>query len=128
MTVTVTGDDEFLRALKQVESDVADADTLKAGGRIVERQAKRNSRSRRVRRTARIVATDGRAAIQFGAPSVPWTGPSHFGHGSPSRPRAQGGYMRRNPFLFDAADKRESDVVDLVAEDVNKAIRKAGLG
>lgn len=126
--MTLKGADEFDRALAMLEKDVADAQTTEAGAEIVERRAKKNSRSRRVRRTARIAATQGKAVIRFGSPRVPWTAPSHFGHGSPSRPRAQGGYMLRNPFLFDAVNQEEDSVVDVFVRDTNDAIRKAGLG
>lgn len=127
MSVTVSGGDEFTKALGRLEVEAVSADTAKRGGDIIERQAKRNSRSRRVRRTARVIAKDGQAVIQFGSRAVPWTGPSHFGHGSPGRPRAQGGWMRANPFLHDAVDRRETEVVDLFVDDLNGAMRKLGL-
>ena len=56
--------------------------------------------SGRLRRSGRLRATGKEARVVFGSASVPWAGPAHFGHFN----RPQGGFMRPNPFLFDAAD------------------------
>lgn len=90
--------------------------------------AKQRSRSRRVRRTGRVSVRKSSGVIRFGSTAVPWTVPSHFGHGSPGAPRAQGGWMPKNPFLFDARDENEEEVVDLFLRRTTEAIRKAGLG
>lgn len=126
--MTLPGAARLDRALRQVEEDATDANTLKAAAEVVLFTAKQRSRSRRVRRTGRVSVRKSSGVIRFGSTAVPWTVPSHFGHGSPGAPRAQGGWMPKNPFLFDARDENEEEVVDLFLRRTTEAIRKAGLG
>lgn len=126
--MTLPGAARLDRALAKVEADATDANTIKAAAEIVLFTARQRSRSKRVRRTGRVSARKDRGVIRFGSAAVPWTVPSHFGHGSPQSPRPQGGWMPRNPFLFDARDDREEEVVDLFLRRTTEAIRKAGLG
>lgn len=125
--MTLPGAARLDRALAKVETDATDANTIKAAGEVVLFTAKQRARSRRVRRTGRVSTRRDRAVVRFGSPAVPWTVPSHFGHGSPGDPRPQGGWMPKNPFLFDARDDKEEEVVDLFLRRTVDAIRKAGL-
>ena len=126
--MTLEGAARLDRALKQLEEDSTDRNTLKAAGELVLFTAKQKSRSQRVRRTGKVTVRRGQGIARFGSPQVPWTVPSHFGHGTAARPRPQGGWMAPNPFLFDARDEREEEVVDLFLTRTRKAIREVGLG
>lgn len=125
--MTLPGAARLDRALAKVEEDSTDANTLKAAAELVLFAARRRSRSRRVQRTGRVSVRKSGGIVRFGAPAVPWTVPSHFGHGSPGSPRAQGGWMPKNMFLFNARDDKEDEVVDLFLRRTTDAIRKAGL-
>lgn len=126
--MTLPGAARLDRALAKLETDTTDPAVLKAAGELVLFTAKPKSRSQRVQRTGRVSVRKNRAMVRFGSPAVPWTVPSHFGHGSKSSPRGQGGWMPANPFLFQARDEREDDVVDLFLTRTRTAIREAGLG
>lgn len=123
----MAGADRLDRALAKLAVDATDATVAKAAGELVAAAAKPKSRSSRVQRTGRVTASKGVARVLFGTPATPWAGPSHFGHGSPGSPRPQGGYMIANPFLYDAADQRREQVIDLYYRRTVDAIRKNGL-
>lgn len=128
LDMTLPGAARLDRALAKLEVDATDANTVKAAAELVLFTAKPLSRSRRVRRTGKVSSRRGRGIIRFGSPQVPWTVPSHFGHGSAGDPRPQGGWMPANPFLFRARDEREEEVVDLFLRRTTDVIRKVGLG
>lgn len=126
--MTLAGAARLDRALAKMEEDTTDESVARAAGELVMATAKPLSRSTRVRRTGRVSVRKGggrvRAAVKFGRPAVPFTAASHFGHGSPSRPRAQGGWMPADRFLHRARDQREDEVVDLFLRGTRDAIRK----
>lgn len=126
--MTLPGAARLDRALAKLEVDATDSRVLKAAAELVLFRAKQGTRSRRVRRTGKTSIRRGRAMARFGSPQVPWTAPSHFGHGTASSPRAQGGFMAANPFLFRARDETEDEVVDLFLRRTKEAIRDTGLG
>ncbi len=113
MPAKLTGAERLDAALAAVEAGATDKNTLLAMAELVLAEARPAAQSTRVRATGRTTATQGRAKVLFGNARTPWTAPSHFGHGSASVPRAQGGWMRGNLFLFRAADRRREDVIDL---------------
>lgn len=123
----MAGADRLDRALAKLADDATDARVAKAAGELVAATAKPKSRSARVRATGKVSARRGQARVQFGSPATPWARPSHFGHGSPGNPRPQGGYMIANPFLYDAADQRREQVIDLYFRRTVDAIRRNGL-
>lgn len=123
----MAGADRLDRALAKLAVDATDATVAKVAGELVAAAAKPKSRSSRVRATGKVAARKGVARVQFGSPATPWAGPSHFGHGTPGSPRPQGGYMLPNPFLYDAADQRREQVIDLYYRRTVDAIRKNGL-
>lgn len=113
MPAKLTGAERLDAALAAVEADATDKNTLLAMAELVLFSARPAAQSTRVRATGRKTATEGRAKVLFGSAAVPWTAPSHFGHGTASTPRAQGGWMRGNMFLFNAADRQREKVIDL---------------
>ena len=127
MPAKLTGAERLDRALAAVEEDATDRNVHLAAAELVLASARPAARSSRVRATGRATATAKRGVVRFGSAKVPWTAPSHFGHGSPGSPRAQGGWMEPNPFLFMAAELREDDVIDLYLNRSVRAIRDNGL-
>lgn len=126
MAAKLTGADRLDAALAAVQEDASDRTTLRAMAELVLATARPAAHSTRVRATGRTTATDGRSKVLFGSPKVPWTAASHFSHGTPSRPRAQGGWIRGNMFLFDASDRRREDVIDLGLSRAVTALRANG--
>ena len=126
MPAKLTGAERLDAALAAVEADATDKNTLLAMAELVLADARPAAQSTRVRATGRTTATDGRAKVLFGSAATPWTAPSHFGHGSASVPRAQGGWMRGNFFLFNASERRREDVVDLGLRRTVAAFRANG--
>ena len=121
--MTLTGAQKLDRALAKVEADASDANVNRAAAALVGAASAPLSRSSRVRQTGKTKSARGRGWAIFGGPRAPFTAASHFGH----RPRAQGGHMVANPFLFRGAEKAEDRVVDLFLTRTTKAIRDAGL-
>ncbi len=128
--VTLPGAKRLDTALAKMEDDLTDENVARAAGELVMTTARQMSRSRRVRSSGRVSTRKGRgrvrAVVKFGSPRAPFTAASHFGHGTKSRPRAQGGYMPANPFLHRGRDQREDDVVDLWLRQTRDAISEAG--
>lgn len=121
--MALTGADKLDRALAKVEADASDANVNRAAAALVVAAAAPLSRSRRVRQSGKTKSARGYGWAIFGGPRAPFTAASHFGH----KPRAQGGYMLPNPFLFRGAERAEDRVVDLFLTRTTKAIREAGL-
>lgn len=126
MPVKLTGAERLDAALAAVEADATDRNTLLAMAELVLATARPAAVSTRVRATGRKTASTGKAKVLFGSAAVPWTAPSHFGHGTPSTPRAQGGWMRGNMFLFNAAERRREAVIDLGLSRCVAAFRSNG--
>lgn len=127
MGVKVTGADRLDSALAAVEADATDRNTLLAMAALVLVAAQPAARSTRVRATGRTrFAGKGRAQVLFGSAATPWTAPSHFGHGAPGHPRAQGGWITGNMFLFNAAERERDNVIDLGLRRVVDAFRANG--
>ena len=126
MPAKLTGAEALDRALAKAADDASDKNTLLAMAALVLAEARPAAQSTRVRATGRTTATEGRAKVIFGNARTPWTAPSHFSHGSTSVPRAQGGWMKGNWFLFNAADRRRDDVIDLGLRRAFAAFRANG--
>lgn len=123
----MVGADRLDKALARLAEEATGPNIHRVAGELVLAGARQRTRSRRVAATGKVNASRGRARVTMGSPAVPFTAASHFGHGAPGRPRAQGGWMRANPFLFDSRDANEDRVVDLFAQETGDAIRRAGL-
>lgn len=127
MPAKLSGDDRLLAALDRVAEEATDKSVHLAAAELVRHAAAPNSPSSRGARTGRTAARKTGGVVRFGGPRTPWVPPSHFGHGSPARPRPQGGYMTPKPFLWDALDARASAVTDLYYQRLTDAIRRNGL-
>lgn len=125
--MTLPGAARLDRALAAVEVDATDARVAKAAGEVVSAEARARSFSSRGARSGKVRVRKGTATVSYGGPGLPWLPPGHFGHGTPSAPRPQGGYMEPNPFLWDAADVRREQVIDLYLTRCVQAIRSNGL-
>lgn len=125
--MTLPGATRLDRALAAVAADATDSKVAKAAGELVAAQARALSFSQRVAKSGKVRVRKGAAFVTFGGPALPWTLPGHFGHGTPSNPRPQGGFMVPNPFLYDATDQRREQVIDLYYTRCVKAIRANGL-
>lgn len=64
----------------------------------------------------RTFASKKNAGVRVGRKRLPYAGPIVGGHGSAEAPRAQGGYVTPNPFIFDAGDDRAQAVFDAYHE------------
>jgi hypothetical protein len=123
MPAKLTGADKLLKALAAVEAEATDVNFHRAAAQLIVEAARPGSRSSRVRATGRVSATKGAGVVRFGSAATPWALPSHFGHFN----RPQGGFMRPNPFLYDASDSRRRDVEDLFDARLDEALRSEGL-
>lgn len=127
MPAKLTGADRVDQALARVADEATGRPVLIALAELVVAAARPLVKSSRVRSTGRATASGNRGVAAFGSAATPWTAPSHFGHGSPSVPRAQGGWMPANPFLFKARDARQDELEELVLTGTIKALRRNGL-
>ena len=127
MPAKLTGAEALDAALAAVEADATDKTVALAAATLVLNTARPAAHSTRVRATGRATASGRRGVVRFGSAATPWAAPSHFGHGSAGRPRAQGGWITGNMFLFQASDKRREEVYDLYVRRTTEAIRANGL-
>jgi hypothetical protein len=111
VAASLEGLNDLLAQLKAIESDVGEQKQVhRAGAEIILGQAKRDvtvGPTGLLRRSGRVSATKRAGVVRFGNARVPYAGPYHFGHAR----RPQGGFMRPDPFLYDALDRRGAEVV-----------------
>lgn len=118
--VEVEGARELRRALKRLDGNLADL-------RDVHRDAAEAVRSEaaslvpvltgRLRSTIRVSARNVQASVLAGGRSlVPYAGPIHFGW------RARN--IEPQPFLYEAADRRRGEVLDVYQRGVAKLIHR----
>lgn len=122
MPASLEGLDNLLAMLREVEVDLKEQKQVhKDAGQIVLGEAKLgvNSRTHRLERSGRVGATKKAGVIRFGGARVPYAGPYHFGDAV----RPQGGFMRPDPFLYDALDHRGPDVVRRYEEHVQRVLK-----
>jgi len=124
--MALVGADRLVKALAAVEDEVTDKTVHQAAAEVVldAAQGFAPKRSGALARTGRASATKGSGVVRFGGPRTPWAAPVHFG--APP-PRAQGGFIRPNPFAYKAGDVRADEVADLFYRRTNIALRKQGL-
>ena len=122
--IEVVGDRALRAALKKAGDDLSDmkASNL-AGAQIVADRAGELVPvvSGRLKNTIRAGGGAASANVRAGLASIRYAGPLHFGHGPP---RAQGGYMVPNPFLYDAVDDRREEVLEMYQDRVKRALSK----
>lgn len=79
--------------------------------------------------TIREAGTQRTSRVRAGFKRVPYAGPIHFGWAS--RPNAQfgwrGGPIRPNTFLYDALDRRRSEVVNAYEAQLKRVVKKYDL-
>lgn len=124
--VVIEGDAELRAHLMSILDGVenmnegAGAEAARLVAERAERQAP--ALSGVLRDTIRTFAQKRNAGIRVGFARVPYAGPVVGGHGSASFPRAQGGFMRPNPFPYDALDQRYSAVIEVYERFIDQAL------
>ncbi len=125
MPARVDGVDEVLAAITAAGADVTDKTVNKAAADLILTSAgplapvAPGPDSGKLKASGRTTANNKVGVVHYGNARVPWAGPVIFG--SPP-PRPQGGFVRPNPFPFDAADRRREDVIDVYARAATKAL------
>jgi hypothetical protein len=103
--------DEAVAGLKRVNKDAADI-VADAARPLIPR------RTGRLESTLRTTGTVRGGIVKAGKKAVPYAGPVHFGW--PNRPNSskgwRGGPIRPNTFLYDATDRRTSEVLQLYSK------------
>lgn len=119
--IRVQGARELSSRLAKVSPDAAE---LKAGYRevadIVVKQAQIEVpvKSGRLRDSIKPMTSVRSAIVQAGSVSrVPYAGPIHFGWAKR--------HIKPRPFLYDAMDKRQTEVLEAYAAQVNKMAQRA---
>lgn len=110
----------FMRGLDVEVKELKSAH--KAGATVILDEARPNAPAGPtglLKKSGRVSGTKTAGVVRFGRGArTPWARPAHFGHAN----RPQGGFIRPNPFLYDAADDRQQQVYDTYAEFVSRHI------
>lgn len=83
----------------------------------------------RLLRSGRTSGQKGAGVARYGNARIPEAGPAHFGHGSKSNPRPQGGYIKASNYLYGPAGQpATTEKLAGVYEDAaHEALRVSGL-
>lgn len=126
--IEVEGAKDVRKQIRAFDRRVGDLKAAhRAASEVVAKQARIDvpTRSGKLKRTVRPTASQvgGFVSAGWGA-RVRYAGVIHFGN-----PRKKGrlGVIRPQPFIYEAADRRQYDVVQAYEDHVNKAIQNAGL-
>lgn len=120
--IRLEGHREFRKALRDAGDDMEDLKaTHKAAAEIVARRAAIISPQREgmLRDSVDSKGTKTQGYVRAGGRSAIYAGVIHFGW--PAR------NIRPQPFLYDAADQRRAEVLDLYGDRVDAIARKNGL-
>lgn len=127
--IEVEGAKQLRQRIRSFDKRVGDLKAAhKAAADVVAKQAKIEVpvRTGRLRRTVRSTASQTAAFVAAGHAGwkVRYAGPIHFGN-----PRKKGrlGVIRPQPFLYDAVDRRQSEVVNTYERFIQNAADRAGL-
>lgn len=123
MPATLEGADQLIKAIRKTEIDAKDLkDVHRDSAKLIVDEARRGvvRRSGKLRGSVRAGATKTAGVVRAGGKRVPWAGPYHFGHFN----RPQGGFIRPNPFLYDALDDRAEQVVRNYEKFVNRVVAR----
>jgi preprotein translocase subunit SecD len=127
--IQVEGLREVRRALNKVSDDSKNEmrSTHLDAAQVVERQAKYEVpiRTGRLRGSIRAAATKTRGNVKAGGYGIKYAGPIHFGV---PRTRGRPANIRPQPFIYEAADKRLDEVMDVYERRIGELIRRYGLG
>lgn len=121
-SITVEGGRDLRAALRKVADGTADLKSAHADAANIVAVAARSIAPRRSGRLAASVRSSGQArqgVIRAGKAAVPYAGVIHFGW--------PGHNIRPQPFLYDALDKRASEVIDRYEAAVDQIIHRHGL-
>ena len=121
--IELEGSREFRRALRRTGEDVKNDLKLlhAAGAQIVLREALRRVPvdTGTLKATVRAAALQTRGEVRAGFVRVPYAGPIHFGWSTRG--------IEPQPFLYDAIDKRRSEVLDAYHSALDQTARRHGL-
>ncbi len=121
MPATLDGLDGLLAALRRTEIELGELKAVnKDSAQIVlgTAKAEANRASGALIKSGRASGTKKAGVVRFGSAKVRHAGPAHFGDFD----REQGGFIRPNPFLYDAIDRRADDVVRRYEQFVERTI------
>lgn len=113
--VVIEGDDLLRKQLEEIVEGLDDLTEVGTGAAalIAERAAAQApEQSGTLRADIRTFAGKRNAGVRVGRKRVPYAGPIVGGHGGPGATRPQGGFVRPDPFIFDASDDRARAVID----------------
>lgn len=120
--IEIEGLDELRRNIRKLEGGVDDLKAANSSAaKIVENAAAPlvPRRTGRLRMSLRSSGTQRAGVVRAGKASVPYAGPIHFGW----RKRN----IRPQPFIYEAADRRRSEVLEAYDKQVGDLIRKYDL-
>jgi hypothetical protein len=124
--VVIEGDEEVRRQLEALVAGVENLNVTAGteAARIVAERAYERAphQSGALRDDIRTFAQKRNAGFRVGRARIPYAGPVVGGHGSAATPRAQGGWIRPNPFPFDALDARYSAVIETYERFIQKLV------
>jgi hypothetical protein len=123
----IDGVAELLAALEIVEAEATGKAAHAAAANLVlgtARQLAPKGPTGKLARSGRASGTKREGVVRFGGAAVPWAAAAHFGH---PPPRRQGGFMRPNPFAYEAGDRRADDVLAVFDAATDRGLRRAGL-
>lgn len=121
-SITVEGGRDLRAALRKVADGTTDLKSAHADAANIVAVAARSIAPRRSGRLAASVRSSGQArqgVIRAGKAAVPYAGVIHFGW--------PGHNIRPQPFLYDALDRRASEVIDRYEAAVDQIIHRHGL-
>jgi hypothetical protein len=121
-TITVTGQRQLKRSLKNIDGAMADLKLIHAdAAKIVETRAETLAprRSGKLAKSVRSSGTKSAGVVRSGSSSVEYAGPVHFGWPAKN--------IAPQPFLYDALDQRSDEVIAVYQRRVNAVIRRNGL-
>lgn len=117
--IQVVGGRELQAALRRAGVEVQDLkDVHLSAAKVVEAAAEDivPVLTGRARASIRSAGQRGRGVVRAGYKRLPYIGPIHFGW--------PGHNIAPNPFLYEAADKRADEVIDLYERRVKKVIQR----
>ena len=129
--IGVQGLRNFAKVVKSLD-DKTLLDELKdanqRAGEIVADEARRRAprRSGKLAGSIKSARTQSGVAVSVGRKSIPYARPIHFGWATrPNRAKGwRGGPIRPNPFLYDAVDARQEQVVATFAAQLERVAAK----
>jgi hypothetical protein len=120
--IRVEGADELRRHLRSLEGDVRNLkDAHKAAAEVVAKDAERQAprRSGRLAGSIRAAGQARQGVVRAGFARIPYANVIHFGWA--------GHNIEPQPFLYDALDRRTSEVLDTYETQVNNLLRSNDL-